>query len=314
MDMKISLITCVYNSEKYLETCLQSIQKQSFKDFELIIINDGSNDGSKKIIEKYVNDNSNFYLYDQDNKGQAVARNRGIELAKGEYIVFVDSDDELLENYLLNLSKAISNKVDLGFSRVRRIFEKKPNILEKKFKYIHTYEGNKTSIYDDPSILIKITNAPYAKIIRRQFLLDNKIKFYPNRLYEDLLFTQSILLSNPRLMYIDDDSYLYYVHSGTSMTGNGKRAFEMLDVFDSVLQFAKSKGIDKTFFFELEYLSIYHVAIGTLYRYFCYKPTMFIYALKRCRKYLKDHSFSTKNKYLNEFSLFTRLFLRVFYS
>lgn len=309
----ISIIVPVYNSDKYLSRCLDSVLQQTYHNYEVIIINDGSNDNSQEIIDRYVAKDNRFRSFIQNNSGQAIARNKGVEMSRGDYIVFVDSDDSVEPNYLQNLSKIIELGLDLGFSNIKRIYDKKQNILEKQFDYI-SCTNKVTSIYDDKSILTKIMNAPYAKIIKKEFLVSNNIEFYSSKLYEDFLFTQSILLSNPKMAYIDDSSYLYYVHKNTSMTGNGNRAFEMFDVFDAVLNFSKTKNNFDCFKEEFEFLALYHVAIGTLYRYFCYKPFKFFYALSKCRVFLKNHSYSINNKYVKSMPAFVRLFLFIFYS
>ena len=103
--MKFSIIVPVYNVEKYLEKCLESILNQTFKDFEAIIVNDGSTDNSQEIIDKYVNkDQKIFKSFKKENGGLSDARNFGIERAKGEYIVFLDSDDYIDENLLNTLN------------------------------------------------------------------------------------------------------------------------------------------------------------------------------------------------------------------
>ena len=89
---KISIIVPVYNSEKYLRRCLDSLQNQSFKDIEIIIVNDGSTDNSQQIIDEYCNDRR-IVCYNQKNSGQAAARNFGLHNANGDFILFVDSDD-----------------------------------------------------------------------------------------------------------------------------------------------------------------------------------------------------------------------------
>lgn len=310
----ISIVTCVYNSEKYLDKCFESIKNQSYTDFEVIVVNDGSTDKSQIIIDKYKKNDHRFKSYYQNNSGQAIARNNGINYSKGDYIVFVDSDDEIEENYLKNLSIIIEKNLDFGFSKIKRIFDKKPNYLEKHFSYIHSFSTDESSIYEKPELLTKIMNAPYAKIVRKKFLIDNDIYFYPGKLYEDFLFTQSILLSNPKMMSVNDDSYLYYVHSGTTMTANGHRAFEMLDVFDSVLHFSEKKKNKQIFNDEFEYLALYHIAIGTQYRYFCYKPFSFFSSLKKCRNYLKRNNYTIHNKYIRNSSIFVKLYLIIFYS
>ena len=89
----ISVIVPVYNVEEYLEECLESIRQQTFTDIEVILVNDGSTDGSREICEQYCEKDSRFRLINQENQGQSVARNRGVKESVGQYIMFVDSDD-----------------------------------------------------------------------------------------------------------------------------------------------------------------------------------------------------------------------------
>lgn len=110
---KVSVITPIYNQEKYLEECLQSLLNQTFTDFEVILINDGSNDNSETIAKSFIEKYSNFKYFHQDNRGVSVARNRGIEESQGEYLYFLDSDDTLSADFLESVyKKAINNNAD----------------------------------------------------------------------------------------------------------------------------------------------------------------------------------------------------------
>ena len=102
-QIDISLIIPVYNVEKYLRRTLESVENQTFKNFEVIIVNDGSTDGSLEIIQEFVNKHDNFILVDQENSGVGMARNAGIRVSRGIYIAFLDSDDFLEPNYLKKL-------------------------------------------------------------------------------------------------------------------------------------------------------------------------------------------------------------------
>lgn len=99
----ISIIIPIYNSDKYLLECLNSVINQSFLDFEVLCVNDGSTDRSKDICEQYVRKDKRFRLYNQENAGVSVARNLGIEQAQGEYLCFLDSDDVIAKDFLRNL-------------------------------------------------------------------------------------------------------------------------------------------------------------------------------------------------------------------
>ena len=107
---KVSVIVPVYNTEKYLERCIDSIISQSFKDFELILINDGSKDKSLSIMKEYAKKDKRIKVFDQNNKGPAITRNFGINKSKAKYVMFIDSDDYIDDNYIQDYYNAISKR------------------------------------------------------------------------------------------------------------------------------------------------------------------------------------------------------------
>ena len=109
----ISVIVPVYNVEEYLEECLDSIKNQTFKDFEVILVNDGSIDNSQEICELYCDQDSRFCLINQENKGQSIARNIGVAESKGKFIVFIDSDDIIRVDLLDQLMNYMSDEIDI---------------------------------------------------------------------------------------------------------------------------------------------------------------------------------------------------------
>ena len=116
----ISVIVPVYNVEEYLEECLESIRQQTFTDIEVILVNDGSTDGSRKICEQYCEKDSRFRLINQENQGQSVARNRGVKESVGQYIMFVDSDDVINTSVLEVLLPYMKMDVDIVECRMTR--------------------------------------------------------------------------------------------------------------------------------------------------------------------------------------------------
>lgn len=126
----ISIIVPVYNVEKYLDRCVQSILIQSFKRFELILVNDGSTDNSFEICQKYRKKDSRVILISQENKGLSAARNTGLNNAHGDYICFIDSDDFIEKDYLkLLLNNLKSNNADISICEYFSSNEKGKNIL-----------------------------------------------------------------------------------------------------------------------------------------------------------------------------------------
>ena len=133
----ISIIIPIYNSDKYLLECLNSVINQSFLDFEVLCVNDGSTDRSKDICEQYVRKDKRFRLYNQENAGVSVARNLGIEQAQGEYLCFLDSDDVIAKDFLRNLFDRMQG-CDASVCDYSNDLRK----LGKKEKHVLVYEKN----------------------------------------------------------------------------------------------------------------------------------------------------------------------------
>ena len=114
----ISIVIPVYNVEKYLEKCLQSVQNQTYNHFEVILVNDGSTDSSLSICEKFVNQDKRFSVFSKENGGMSSARNFGIKKAKGSFITFVDSDDYIVKDYLSHLVAGIKSETSIVLSLI----------------------------------------------------------------------------------------------------------------------------------------------------------------------------------------------------
>lgn len=131
MEDLVSIIMPLYNGEKFIEITLASVLKQTYKNWELLITNDGSKDNSPKIVEKYIKKDERIKLFNQINKGSAAARNNSLKEAKGKYIVFLDSDDIWEDNFLEEQIKFLKEKnASLVFSSYKRINEEGKEILE----------------------------------------------------------------------------------------------------------------------------------------------------------------------------------------
>lgn len=311
----ISLIIPVYNGEKYIRRCLDSILGQDYFDFELIIIDDGSIDNSAEEIRCYENRFKNFKFISKNNEGQASARNLGIKISRGEYICFVDIDDTVKSDYLTVLASLISTGTDLGVSQIKRIFEYKPSILEKKFGYIQdVYYKNSMFVDENKTLLTEIRNAPYAKIFRRDFIIQNNITFLEGKLYEDLYFNIAVLANNPKISFSANSSYNYYVHHSSSMTRKDVRIYDMFGVFEEVIVYLNKRMLFNEFSQEIEYLAIYHICIGTMFRLFKMNPLKFFKYRKECFIWMKLHGFSIhSNDYVKKLGLITRIYLLVFF-
>ena len=209
----ISIIVPVYNVEFYLKECLESIQKQTYTNFEVILVNDGSTDNSKEICEEYCRKDTRFYLMNQENQGQSIARNRGVAESTGEFIVFIDSDDIVKFDLLAQLKKYMSDGIDIvECNRTEDI-----QSLNEEKKDIHVKE------FDSNEALYQCFNhgvswSPVAKLYRREIV--EKVPFLENLIYEDF-YTEIVSLK-----YIG-----YYYRYHTSSTMNQKYSEKNLDIF-----------------------------------------------------------------------------------
>lgn len=174
---RFSIIIPAYNVEKYIDKAVDSIKRQTFQDFEIIIVEDCSTDNTKKVINKYEKDAT--IIYHKENKCLGGARNSGIKIAKGEYIIFLDSDDFLNNDYVLE-------KLDnlIGDKKVDTIYMGFISIGKKEFTVIPTLETCNKSYRISGD---RYTNA-WSKCWNREFLLKNNLFFPENRYYEDVLF------------------------------------------------------------------------------------------------------------------------------
>jgi len=202
MSILVSIIIPVYNAEKYLEQCIDSILQQDFNSYEVLLINDGSSDSSGQICDNYAKLYESVQVYHQANQGVSVARNVGINSAKGEYIMFVDADDFLLPNSIFILySSAKGKNVDLVLS----------GSLTYNGKSLSKFKSYTPSLSYSP--IIGATHpALWSYIFRRSIIEKNSIWFNPNLAHsEDRLFISLYASYCKSLQVIEDNTYVYRV-------------------------------------------------------------------------------------------------------
>ena len=176
----ISVIVPVYNVETYLEECLDSIQNQTYTDFEVLLVNDGSTDRSKAICERYCKENRRFHLLNQENQGLSAARNTGVAASRGEFIAFVDSDDMILANYLETLMHYMREDVDIVESQFTVSNEE---FLAKSFK--------------EPSILFEGNSQEAVKIFTKHVLNVNAVtKLYRRSIVEAVPYIDGVIFED----------------------------------------------------------------------------------------------------------------------
>lgn len=247
----LSIIVPCYNVEKYLAKCLESIINQTYKDLEIICVNDGSSDRSLDIIENFAKKDCRVKVVNQKNQGISVARNEGVRNATGKYISFVDSDDYIDEETYESALKTIEEtnvdmvcwgaKVELADTS--KINSKKINKAEKYHKI------KKTGMFKDLEEVAK--NVPYTvwnKLYKKDIILENRIEFPKGKCFEDNEFFLKYLISC-KSVYCMGKSYYHYVQRNKSIM-NSKDDMKLLDrlyVFDNVLKYYDSKDKVDTF-------------------------------------------------------------------
>ena len=235
MDTKISVIVPVYNVEKYLVRCLESLLDQSLSGIEIILVDDGSTDNSSHICDDYAKKHKNIRVIHKKNQGLGMARNSGLELAKGEYVTFVDSDDYIEKDALKKLyDKAVQYQADtvLGtFYRVdaygqavpqyvpmkNRIFDGKDSILEHVLKNML---GSPREYHDD----VYLNMAVWMGLYSNRLIQEQHLKFYSERKFisEDIIFDLDYYPLAKRVM-ITDIVYYYYCENQFSLTTSYKK-------------------------------------------------------------------------------------------
>lgn len=213
---ELSIIIPVYNKEKYIDRCVKSVLSQTFSDFELIIVNDGSKDNSADICKKYVQSDSRVVYIEKKNGGASSAKNAGIKAAKGKYCEFVDADDYLDASYVENLMRGVKEyNADLCVGNIKFISgtnERSCNLHEGFFE-IKEYLG-----FYSEYMPYAIVGAPYNKIFKVNVLRDSNILFNENLTNnEDTHFNYDYLL-NCKSVYVSPTPFYNYVFMNSSLS------------------------------------------------------------------------------------------------
>ena len=257
---KVSVIVPVYNVEKYLAKCLDSIVNQSFKDLEILIVNDGSQDNSQSIIDEYVKKYDFVKSYKKKNGGLSDARNYAIKRACGQYIALVDSDDYIDKDFVGKLyTKAIENDLDLV-------------VCDTVFVYEGGHEQiSKSNLHFSDNNLKNYLLAPPTGCIRlyKRELFKNNL-FKKGILYEDLEFTPRLVKKTKKIGFVEEGLY-YYLQRPGSIMKQADFNFKLLDIFE-VLK-VNQKALKNEYPLELEYLYITHLLRTTTLRFLDYKNT-----------------------------------------
>ena len=262
---KFSIIIPVYNVEKYLKKCLDSIANQTYSDFEAICIYDSSSDNSLNILKEYAQKDSRFKYYIGDNKGVGVARNYALELAIGSYIGFVDSDDWVELNWLQEVADKISKtNADLIEFNNYENFESDGREKVHKDK-IHLNSNKVFNFKINKKYLFGNHLAAWNKFVKRELVQENCIKFSEMRRSEDTIFSLKSKIFAKTIAYIDKPMYHYLIRQNSSVHSISAQNMQVIDCFFEIKDFLKEQKLFDNYkneFYNNALQTFYHAYIS----------------------------------------------------
>lgn len=291
-NIKVSVIIPVYNSEKYLKQCLDSVVNQTLKDIEIIVVNDGSTDNSLKIIQEYSNKYKNIKVINKQNEGCYKARNVGLENAKGEYVAFCDSDDYIKHNMYEKLYlKANDTNADIVSSNYYILENNNLKVVDFSSS-IKVLEKTNNKLVGAENILLDAVI--WSRIFKRQMLIDKGIMFHSDiHTADDAFFHALTMLNANKIIYIPDVLYTYRISRNGSITTNlhNEFNFDCIKVSQRILEYAIQNKIEH-FMPQIVAFVLRLNVLGYLRINKCYKEEYF----KKMCKFIDDYSINSKTK------------------
>lgn len=251
---KVTIVLPFYNVGDYIDRCLNSLMNQSFPDFEVFCVNDGSKDHSDDIVQSYVRKDSRFKRFIKQNGGLSDARNFGMKYVESEYIMFLDSDDYFESDLLeLAVNKMEINDCDLVVYNYKQIFiqENRTELIKERFKdnIIYNPKINK-------DLVAYLSNAAWNKIYRTNIFRQNNIEYPIGYRYEDLGTTFIYLTYCNRVAFIDKPLANYLIDRPNNISGaSDKKIKDILNMIQKNIEFYKENNLFNDYYEELKYLS-----------------------------------------------------------
>lgn len=252
----VSVIVPIYNAEETLRQCIDSIMKQTFRNFELILVNDGSNDNSVNIIKKYSLNDDRIIMVNQSNKGVSAARNRGIELANGEWITFVDADDYITEDCLQMVLNAVEG------SDYEMVFWNRKDIYKERIKEKRVFPPDKEKkVFTGQELIPKVfynsegnleLSSCYCRIFQKNIIIKKHIRFFEDLQYgEDMIFMIDYLKSVSKVLRCDCFTYYRTMQEHSAMHRFNPEIkqylLNLLDHLGKRMDLIKDKGIEMSY-------------------------------------------------------------------
>ena len=244
--MLVSIIIPIYKAEQHLKRCVESVLRQTYKDIEIILVDDGSPDECPLICDNYKEKHSRIKVIHSENYGQSVARNKGMELASGKYISFVDADDVLVDNAIERLvSMAEKGRYDIVSGNYFRVDEE----IKISSNLYSSGEINKYGCKDHRKRynLFKTSSSfgyVWGKIYRRSYINEHKVRFDSAKevFMEDSLFNLKAFSFNPKYYVLNEPIYYYYVYEASTSNKKEDVTDKVLNMIQNYECFLKSEG------------------------------------------------------------------------
>ena len=238
----ISVIVPFYNEEKYLNRCLDSIINQTYNDLEILLIDDGSNDNSFNIAKEYESKDSRIKLYKQNNEGLSSARNKGLDNAQGEYILFVDGNDEIVNTMIYDLYNLLINtNCDIAICSIKEINDDN-YVIDNKEEVINIIDNDDKydMIQKDPIRSVVQWNKLFKK-----YIFDD-IRFPVGKYHEDEYVIHKQLFKANKIAYTNKQLYLYYRNPNSiSLNPDMKKRYDIVLAYKDRIEFFKKNKLDK---------------------------------------------------------------------
>lgn len=246
-EPKVSIIIPVYNTAEYVRQAVESITEQTLREIEIIVVNDGSTDGSLQILEELAAQDTRIQVYSQENKGQSVARNNGVQHATGQYLYFMDSDD-LLDPDALELCYKKCEEQELDFVLFDADILNKESSLAMGLNYKRYDQTDDKQVYNGHELLHLLvmkhafSPSPCLSFIRTNYFKSSQLSFYPDIIHEDQLFTCLLYLKAKRVMSIHQSFFKRRFREDSTMTRKfaWRNMQGYLTVSDELLAYAKA--------------------------------------------------------------------------
>ena len=254
-NIKVSVIIPVFNVEKYLDKCLESLVNQTLKEIEIICVDDGSTDNSMQILKKYESEYSNVIVVSQENAGAGAARNNGLRIAKGEYLSFLDSDDFFEVNMLEEAyEKAVADKADMVVFKSDQYYEDSDEFKQVtwtlRYKKIPPYMPFAHRQMTDNVFKVFVGWA-WDKLFRTEFVKEHNLLFQEQRTSNDMLFVFAATVLAKRITVVPEDKVLAHQRRNNSSSLSNTRE-KSWQCFYNALNALKKRLEDEGIFEELE--------------------------------------------------------------